>query len=241
VIGGNGFIGREICRFAVADGHKVGSISRSGRPPNGATNPIHQSTGNERQNDNNSWVDHVDWITADVFDPAQWRDQLLDYDTAIHSVGITQESPSDGVTFERTNGDSAIVAALEAERAGINSFVLISASAKPPGLSERYITAKRRAERALTDLDFRDVVLRPGPLYGEGNPHYPQAISRILAFIDRYDWFASRLGEAQPLSVDTVAATAFQAAIDPTLTGVLDIPSIQDNQPTKNGPLPSSD
>jgi uncharacterized protein YbjT (DUF2867 family) len=137
------------------------------------------------------------------------------------------------VTFERTNGDSAIIAALEAERAGIDSFVLISASAKPPGLSERYITAKRRAERALAGLDLRDVILRPGPLYGEGNPHYPQAVSRILAFIDKYDWFASRLGEAQPLPVDTVAATAFRAAIDPTLTGILDIPTIRDNRPTK--------
>jgi uncharacterized protein YbjT (DUF2867 family) len=233
VIGGNGFIGREICRYAVANGHKVGSVSRSGRPSNAATNSIPQSVEDNRQNHTNSWLDQVDWITADVFDPARWRDQLNDYDAVIHTVGITQEAPSDGVTFERTNGDSAIVAALEAERADIDSFVLISASAKPPGLSERYVTAKRRAERALTDLDFRDVVLRPGPLYGEGNPHYPEAVSRILEVIDRYDWFASHLGEAQPLSVDTVAATAFRAGIDPTLTGTLDIPVILDKEPTK--------
>jgi nucleoside-diphosphate-sugar epimerase len=244
VIGGNGFIGREICRFGVVNGHEIRSVSRSGRPSNAEAETTRRSPADNQQNrfpdDGDSWVDHVEWITADLFDPARWRHRLAGCDAVIHTVGVTQEEPSNGVTFERTNGDSTIVAALEAERVDIDSFVFISVSTKPPGLSERYITAKRRAERALADLGFRNVILRPGPLYGEGNPHYPEVVSRIYEFIDRYDWFTNLLGDGQPLPVDTVAATAFRAATDPTLTGVLDIPTIRDKQPTKLDREPSS-
>lgn len=209
VIGGSGFIGRQVCKTALNSGHNVRSISRSGRP---------QVSG--------SWTSEVEWISADLYEPNVWRDQLVDCQSVIHSVGGTDESSTNGITFERLNGDGAIISGLEAERAEVESFVFVSASTKPPWVRDAYIEAKRRAERAIFDLDFRVVVLRPGPIYGEGNPHLPRLMERGFRALDR-DWLMTKLGEMHPLSVETVGRAASRVAFDSTAEDILDIPTIR--------------
>ncbi len=210
VVGGSGFIGRDVCRFAVRDGHEVRSLSRSGRPAV-----------------DGDWADAVAWTSADVFRPNAWRGRLAGVDAVVHSVGTLTETPAAGATFERVNGDAAIIAALEAERAGVGAFVFLSASAQPPGVRNAYLDAKRRAEDAIADLDLDAVVLRPGPVYGAGQPHLPSVLDRILRFAASAPPIASRLGEARPLSVDTVARAAYRAALDPPAR-LLDVGDIRD-------------
>lgn len=210
VTGGSGFIGRQVCRSSVKNGHEVRSVSRSGRP----------------QTDE-SWVDEVEWIAADLYEPDTWRSQLADCEAVVHSVGVSTESSAEGVTFERVNGDGAILTALEAERAGTESFVLVSASTKPPRARDAYLEAKRRAERAISGLDLRVAVLRPGPVYGEGNPHFSRLVDRGFRALDR-DWLADKLGEARPLPVETVGRAASRIAFDPDSRGVVGVPAIQD-------------
>ncbi|OYR71568.1 NAD-dependent epimerase/dehydratase family protein [Halorubrum ezzemoulense] len=198
VVGGSGFIGRGVCRFAVRDGHEVRSVSRGGRPDLAA-----------------DWVDDVSWTSADLFRPNAWRDRLDGVDAVVHAVGTLTEAPTDGVTFERVNGDAALLAALEAERAGVDAFVFLSAAGKPPGVRNAFLTAKRRAETGIADLDLDAVTLRPGPVYGEGQPHVPGVVDRLLRFVASARPIASRLGESRPLSVDTVARATYRAALDP--------------------------
>lgn len=210
VVGGSGFIGRGVCRFAVRDGHEVRSVSRGGRP-----------------DVDEEWVDAVSWTSADVFRPNAWRDRLDGVDGVVHSVGTLTESPTEGVTFERVNGDAAVITALEAERAGVSGFVFLSAAAKPPGVRNAYLTAKRRAEASIADLDLDTVALRPGPVYGEGQPHLPGVADRVLRFAASAPPIASRLGESRPLSVGTVARAAYRAALDPE-ERLLDVSDIRD-------------
>jgi uncharacterized protein YbjT (DUF2867 family) len=210
VVGGSGFIGRDVCRFAVRDGHEVRSVSRSGRPDVDA-----------------EWADAVSWTSADLFRPNAWRDRLDGVDAVVHAVGALTESPSDGVTFERVNGDAAVLTALEAERAGVDAFVFLSAAAKPPGVRSAYLTAKRRAESSIADLDLDAVTLRPGPVYGEGQPHLPGVADRVLRFLASARPIASRLGEARPLAVGTVARASYRAALDPD-ERLLDVSDIRE-------------
>ena len=210
VVGGSGFIGRDVCRFAVRDDHEVRSVSRSGRP-----------------DIDEAWADAVSWTSADLFSPNAWRDRLDGVDAVVHSVGTLTEAPTEGVTFERVNGDAALLAALEAERADVDAFVFLSAAAKPPGIRNAYLTAKRRAEASLTDLDLDVVTLRPGPVYGEGQPHIPSVADRVLRFAASAPPIASRLGESRPLSVDTVARATYRAALDPD-DRLLDVSDIRD-------------
>jgi len=210
VVGGSGFIGRDVCRFAVRDGHEVRSVSRGGRP----------DVGEE-------WAEAVSWTSADLFRPNAWRDRLSDVDAVVHSVGTLTESPTEGVTFERVNGDAGVLTALEAERAGVDGFVFLSAATNPPGVRNAYLTAKRRAEASIADLDLDAVVLRPGPVYGEGQPHLPGVADRVLRFVASAPPLASRLGELRPLAVGTIARAAYRAALDPG-ERLLDVSDIRD-------------
>lgn len=190
VVGGSGFIGREVCRLAIRNGHEVRSVSRSGRPAIDA-----------------SWTDGVSWTSADLFRPTAWRDRLDGVDAVVHAVGTLSET--DGTTFERVNGDAAI----------------LTAAVKPPGVRNAYLTAKRRAEAAIADLDIAASTLRPGPVYGSGQPHLPTVVNTLLRFVASVSPIADRLGEARPLSVETVARATYRTALDPdeTLLDVTDI------------------
>ena len=199
VTGGNGFIGRRVCKRAIEAGHTVTSVARSG-PPDTDTGP---------------WADGVTWVAADVFAPHEWRTHLTDADCLVHSIGTISEDPDAGVTFERINGDSAIIAALEAERAGVDRVVYISSSATPPLVREAYITARRRAEAALTDLDMETVIPRFGPVYGPDQPHFPALANRFFAALGRFDVVASRLGDDRPFQVDRAATIVFELATMP--------------------------
>ena len=209
VVGGSGFIGREICRLAVSDGHEVRSVSRSGRPET-----------------DSPWTEAVSWTSADLFRPDAWRDRLDGVDAVVHSVGVISETPTDGVTFERVNGDSAILTALEAERAGVETYVFLSSAVKPPGVRNAYLTAKRRAEAAIADLDFDHVTLRPGPVYGADQPHFSPLVNAGLRLVDSLPPIADRLGESRPLPVDTVADAAYRTALDPR-ESLLDVGDIR--------------
>lgn len=211
ITGGNGFVGREIGRRAVADGHVVRSVSRSGRPAL-----------------DKPWVEEIDWHAADVFAPHRWRDQLDGCDAVIHTIADIRESPTQGVTLERINGDAAIVAGLESERSNTEAFVFLSASGTPPFVDERYQTAKRRAERAIADLNIRTSVLRPGPIYGEGTNqgHFPRPVNRLLQTVDDQEWLARRFGDVRPLSVVQVARAALRAALNSDTPDLLTVREI---------------
>ncbi len=211
VTGGNGFIGRQVCRLAVADGHDVTSVARSG-PPN--------------PDERGPWADDVTWVAADVFAPDNYRERLEGVDAVVHSIGIIEESPKQGVTFERVNGDAGLLVALEAERAGVDRFVYVSSSTTPPGVRAAYLEAKRRAEAAIEDLETETVVLRPGPVYGPDQPHFPAVVNRLLAALGRFEGVAKRLGEDRPLSVETVGRATYACAGDDEVAGRLDGPAI---------------
>jgi len=198
IFGGNGFIGRRVCRRAVADGHDVTSIARSGPPA---------------PDQRGAWAEAVSWLAGDVFAPQEYRDALAGVDAVVHSIGIIDESPREGVTFERVNGDAAIIAALESERAGVDRFVLVSSAAQPPRVREAYLTAKRRAEAAIADLDLSTVVLRPGPVYGPAQPHFSGVVNRLLALIDTVGPVTERLGDGRPLDVETVGEAVYEATV----------------------------
>ena len=58
VVGGSGFVGRELCRLAVALGHEVVSISLDGKPNiDAAEEP---------------WIEGVDWRLGDIEKDNEW-------------------------------------------------------------------------------------------------------------------------------------------------------------------------
>lgn len=214
VTGGTGFLGRAVCRLAVADGHDVTSVARSGRP-----DPQHRGP----------WADEVDWVAADVLAPHRWRDHLAGVDAVVHCVGIARERPREGATFERVNGDAAVVAALESERAGADRFVFVSSSRSPPLVRDAYVDAKRRAEAAIADLDVESAVVRPGPVYGPDQPHFPGVVAAAFRAVDRRESLARQFEADRPLSVETVGRATYDAALGEAPEAMLDAMAMYDH------------
>jgi Nucleoside-diphosphate-sugar epimerases len=215
VPGGNGFIGSEICRVAVQNGHEVAAFGRTGRP---ALTPARHP-----------WTQEVEWRAADVFKPDTWRDLLEGADAVVHCIATIQEAPDHNATFDRVNAESALLAADEAVEAGADAFVFLSVRDKPPVVPHNFLAAKRRAERTLHEQysNLRTASLRPNLVYGDRQ----RGTSTLAAVLNqlksaRPHPYASVKG--RPLPVEVVAAAAVQAAVTSTLEGILTVPQIDD-------------
>lgn len=207
VTGGSGFIGRQICRAALARDHEVVSVSRSGCPA---------------ELRSAAWAKGVTWHAGDVLWPEHWCEVLAGADALIHCVGIINEQPKQGVTFERLNGDSAIVAGREAEKAGVKTMVFLSAAFSPPWISSRYLSNKRRAEQDLWQRDLRAVVLRPGLVYGSGNP----AASLLASLVLAAQVLPGVPRELAPLEHEVVARATLNT-LSSSESGIFDIDAIR--------------
>ena len=209
VTGGDGFIGSHVCRIAVAQGHRVVSISRSGR-------------GHIQ----GEWADEVDWVQADVLQPDAWRHHLEGADAVIHCVGILREDRATGRTYERINDDATEIVSWEAEHAGVQRFVFLSADTPRQIVPDRFIETKRRAEQSLRQSQIRESVLRPTFVYGSDRPASVVG-ARLLQAMDHVPGLHDIVHPNRPLRVEQVALAAVRAATQDGYEGVISIDNIE--------------
>jgi uncharacterized protein YbjT (DUF2867 family) len=211
VTGGNGFVGATICVLAAQERISIVSISRSGAP-------------NDQIKDA---AITTDWAKADVFQPESWACYLGDCGAVIHCIGIIEEEPSRGITYDRMIFQSAKLVADQAIASGIARFVFLSAGGAAPETPPAYMEAKERADRYLTSLGFASLsILKPGMIYGAARPETVQEakeFSRLLAD----PVLGPRLRPVRPLEVHVVARAALRAAIDGTIHGVFDVDKME--------------
>lgn len=204
VLGGNGHIGARVCRAARAGGYDVVSVARRGPPAH-----------------HEPWMSEVVWHGADVMQRESWVQHLADCTAVVHCIGIARERPERGETFKRINGDSAILAGEEAARAGVRTFVFLSAAEKPAFVHEEYLSSKRRAELALQKLPLRVVIFRPGIVYGAARPLSVLA-GQTLRLAGKLPSVQRSRRYVPPVHVDVVARAVVRAANGAEVHGVLD-------------------
>ena len=85
VIGGNGFVGREVCKYAVQAGFEVSSLSRRGECPN----------------PNDEFLSQVTWNAGNALDKATVTKYVNEADAVCHAIGLLFDVNS-GLTWANT-------------------------------------------------------------------------------------------------------------------------------------------
>lgn len=158
----------------------------------------------------------VELATGDVTDPGSLDTAFSDCDAVIHLVGIIEEHPSQGVTFDRLHVDGTRHVVNAARNAGIDRFVHMSANGARSEDSTAYQRTKWEAEQVVTDAGFAHwTIFRPSLLFGEPDPGRPEFASQLLNDLVRpfplLPVFGDGQYEMQPVHVTDVAAAFVQA------------------------------
>lgn len=196
--GATGFIGGYVLRRLVQDGHSVRCLVR----------------GKPRTLDVESM--DVEQVEGSVTNRSSLRDTMTDCEAVIHLVGIIDEKPSKGITFEKVHFEGTRAVVDEAREAGISRFVHMSANgARPDGVS-RYQTSKWDAEEEVRQAGFDHwTIFRPSTVFGDPGPDNPEFASRLAHTLVKpfpvLPVFGDGSYEMQPISVEETAAAFVQA------------------------------
>ncbi|MEZ2444189.1 SDR family oxidoreductase [Chitinophaga sp. RCC_12] len=199
ITGGNGFLGKAICRLASLHTIPVISISRGGKPENVYGKDYQTTT----------------WVSADIFQPGEWKKHLQGACAVIHCIGILEEKPDQGITYERMIFTAAKIAGITTKSMGIDKFVYISAGAGAPDTPAGYMASKTAAEAFLSsnELGLDLTILKPGMLYGLERPETIQENEYIRKLLPD-PVLGPEIKPNRPLPVESVAKVALYAAIN---------------------------
>lgn len=147
--GATGFIGRNLARALLQQGHELVCAVRD---------PSRLSLGA------GSWR-AVQADLAQVPPADFWRPHLAGVDAVINAVGIIREQP--GQTFEALHDRAPRALFQAAAEAGVPVVVQVSALGADDGAQSRYHLSKKAADDALRALPVAGAVLQPSIVYGD--------------------------------------------------------------------------
>lgn len=198
VTGGTGFVGRYVVDALLKAGHTVRCLTRKrteDRLPNG-----------------------VETVMGDVLKPDTLPAAVQGMDAIINLVGIIEERPSKGITFDalhRQATENLIAAALEAK---VTTWIQMSANgARKNGVSA-YQTSKWHAEEAVRQAGFSHwTIFRPSLVFGRPAPGQPEFATQLVADLIKplpiWPIFGDGAFAMQPIHVEDVAR-AFVGSLD---------------------------
>lgn len=196
VTGASGFVGREICRRLLADGHSITALLRQYK------NPPSFLTSNER----------VKIHRGDVTNPSSLEGALDGHDAVIHLIGIIREIPERKVTFKRLHLDATDNMIKAAKKAGIERFIHMSALGASMKAKGGYFESKWLAEEAVRRENLFFTIFRPSLVYGPSD-HFTNMIADMIRRFRAFPLIDGGINRLQPAPVEYVAA-GFSMCID---------------------------
>lgn len=194
VTGAGGFVGRYVVRELIANGFKPVCLVRN---PSGLTRQLPEQM-----------ISAITFVTGDLLDRRVVDSAARDCRAAIHLVGIIEERPRHGRTFERIHveGTRAVVDACRT--AGVRRYAHMSALGTRPDAVSRYHQTKWLAERIVGEAGLDWTIFRPSLIHGPDGDFMRMmkffCTSKIRQPVMPY--FGSGTNLCQPVSVRDVAA-----------------------------------
>lgn len=148
ITGATGFVGSAVLTAALADGHNVRALARSGQAVRAG----------------------VEWLPGDLSDTAALDALVTGVDAVIHVAGLTNTPDPAGFDAANVTGTANVLAAMKA--AGVRRLVFVSSLAsRMPALSA-YGASKARAETLVEASGLDWTIVRPPGVYGPRDGDY---------------------------------------------------------------------
>jgi uncharacterized protein YbjT (DUF2867 family) len=207
--GGSGFIGRAIARRLIAGGGtKVRVLTRN---PESARARLD--------------IPGVEFVAADIAQPASLKDALKDVSTIVDTIqfdGYPVENPRRGLTFERIDYGGTVALIEAAKRVGVGQFIYISGAAADENSTHPAFRAKGRAERAIRESGLTYTIFRPSLVYGPEDK-VVNGLARAIRFAPIFGVPGTGRQKVQPVLVDDLAACVMLAVSGRGRNGTYDV------------------
>lgn len=204
--GATGFVGSYILQELIHQGHTVRCLLRD---PAARLDEEGES---------------VERTKGDVTDPKSLKDSMRGCDAVIHLVGLLEENPRRGLTFQAVHDEGTRNVVNEAARTGVETFIHMSANGATSRGRSNYQRTKWAAEQHVQNAAFKHwVIFRPSLMFGKPRPDQiefsTQLIQQLIRPFPVLPLFGDGTYELQPISVRDVARAFVQALERPGTAG----------------------
>lgn len=203
VIGGTGFLGRQIVRRLAKDGYRIRVTSRK---PTRAYDM--RPLGD---------VGQIALVKADIRNEAEIAAAVQGARIVINTVGILREGG--GRTFEAMHADGAGLVARAAAKAGVERLIQISSIGADPNSRANYARTKGEGEAQVREAFPAATILRPSIVFGPGDGFFNMfaGIMRMAKLV--FPLFGGGKTKFQPVFVGDVADAVVNAIASPQARG----------------------
>lgn len=194
VTGASGFVGNEVVKELLVQGHAVRALVRRGS----------EKKLQERE--------RVEIAPGDCLDREALKAAAGGCDAVIHLVGIIREFPGRGITFEQVHVQATRNVVDAAQGAGVRRYLHMSALGARPGPADPYHVTNYRADEYVINSGLTYTIFRPSVIYGPED----RSINLFARHIRRLAFFpiiGDGTYQLQPVPVWTVAR-AFALALE---------------------------
>ncbi len=202
VFGGSGFVGRNVVRELVRRGWRVRVAVR--RPHHAQFLRTMGAVG------------QIQLKQCNVRHHASVADALTGADAVINLVGILFQNGSQ--SFEAVQAGGAATVARLAAKAGVKTFVQLSAIGADAESDSQYARSKGEAERAVLDAVSTATIIRPSIIFGPEDSFFNKfaAMARLSPALPLIGGGKTKF---QPVYVDDVADAICAALLRPEAAG----------------------
>lgn len=202
VTGGTGFVGNEVVRQLVEQGHEVAALVRSG------------SEDKLKMKESDQVKIHL----GDVTEPESLPQAMRGCDAVIHLVGIIREFPDKGVTFKRMHVEGSRNVIEAASTQGVVRYLHMSANGARQDGNTGYSQSKWQAEQILREAVLDWTIFRPSLIFGRGG-EFVEMLADLIRKLPVVPVIGDGQYRIQPVSVKQVAETYVKALTLPKSIG----------------------
>jgi NADH dehydrogenase len=198
VIGGSGFVGRQIVRRLAQEGYRLRVTSRK---PSHAGSLLPSGT-----------VGQIALIKADIRNEAEIAKALDGAAVVVNLVGILK--PSGGRSFDAIHAEGAAAVARQSAKAGVARLIHVSAIGADVKSRSAYARSKGEGEAAVRDAFPKTTILRPSVVFGQGDGFFNRFAALMRMSRVAFPLFGGGRTKFQPVFVGDVADAVAHAIAD---------------------------